>query len=109
MVNRNLIRTLDLSDEEWQQEITGAMRDAPAEEIEWGTQEVAVNQIVQGRVLRTEGDFVLVDVGYKSEGIILRSEWEEGEKLPEPGQMIKVLIEDVEDIQGLVDDSRGMI
>jgi small subunit ribosomal protein S1 len=109
MVNRNLIRSLDLSDEEWQQEITAAMENAPAEEIEWGTREVAVNQVVQGRVLRTEGDYVLVDVGYKSEGIILRSEWEEGEELPKPGQIIKVLIEDVEDIHGLVDDSRGMI
>jgi small subunit ribosomal protein S1 len=109
MVNRNLIRSLDLSDEQWQQEITAAMENAPTEEIEWGTREVAVNQIVQGRVLRTEGDYVLVDVGYKSEGIILRSEWEEGEALPKPGQMIKVLIEDVEDIHGLVDDSRGMI
>jgi small subunit ribosomal protein S1 len=109
MVNRNLIRSLDLSDEQWQQEITAAMENAPTEEIEWGTREVAVNQIVQGRVLRTEGDYVLVDVGYKSEGIILRSEWEEGEPLPKPGQMIKVLIEDVEDIHGLVDDSRGMI
>ena len=109
MVNRNLIRTLDLSEEEWQQELTEALESAPAEELEWGTQEVAVNQIVQGRVLRTEGDVVLVDVGYKSEGIIFRSEWEEGEELPKPGQMIKVLIEDVEDIHGLVDDSRGMI
>ncbi|MGA2064395.1 MAG: 30S ribosomal protein S1 [Thermoguttaceae bacterium] len=109
MVNRNLIRSLDLPDEQWQQEITAAMENAPTEEIEWGTREVAVNQIVQGRVLRTEGDYVLVDVGYKSEGIILRSEWEEGEPLPNPGQVIKVLIEDVEDIHGLVDDSRGMI
>ena len=110
MVNRNLIRTLDLdSEEEWQQELNEALEAAPPEELEWGTQEVAVNQIVQGRVLRTEGDVVLVDVGYKSEGIIFRSEWEEGEELPKPGQMIKVLIEDVEDIHGLVDDSRGMI
>jgi small subunit ribosomal protein S1 len=109
MVNRNLIRSLDLSDDEWQSEITAALENTLPEEIEWGTGEMALNQIVQGRVLRTEGDFVLVDVGYKSEGIILRSEWEEGEALPEPGQLIKVLIEDVEDIHGLVDDSRGMI
>ena len=87
----------------------GRPGNAPTEEIgEWGTREVAVNEIVQGHVLRVEGDFVLVDVGYKSEGIILRSEWEEGETLPSPG-LIKVLIEDVEDIHGLVDDSRGMI
>jgi small subunit ribosomal protein S1 len=109
MVNRNLIRSLDVTDEEWQEEITAAMEDAPAEDVAWTTQEMAPNQIVQGRVLRVEGDFVLVDVGYKSEGIILRNEWEENEKLPEPGQILRVLIEDVEDIQGLVDDSRGMI
>ena len=29
--------------------------------------------------------------------------------LPEPGAIVKVLIEDVEDIHGLVDDTRGMI
>jgi small subunit ribosomal protein S1 len=109
MVNRNLIRGLDLSEEEWQQELADAMEGAAAEELEWGTQEVVINQIVPGRVLRVEGDYVLVDVGYKSEGIILRSEWEDDEPLPKPGQDVKVLIEDVEDVYGLVDDSRGMI
>jgi small subunit ribosomal protein S1 len=109
MVNRNLIRSLDLSEEEWQQELVGAMESAPPEEFAWGTGEIAVNQIVQGRVIRVESDFVLLDVGYKSEGIILRNEWEEGEQLPNPGQILNVLIEDVEDIHGLVDDSRGMI
>jgi len=109
MVNRNLIRGLDLSEEEWQQEISTALEGAAPEELNWGTQEVALNQIVAGRVLRVEGDYVLVDVGYKSEGILFRSEWEEDEPLPQPGQNVKVLIEDVEDIHGLVDDSRGMI
>ena len=52
MVNRNLIRSLDLSDEEWQSELAAAMESAPSEEVgDWGTLEVAVNQIVQGRVL----------------------------------------------------------
>ncbi|HUT11576.1 MAG TPA: 30S ribosomal protein S1 [Thermoguttaceae bacterium] len=109
MVNRNLIRGLDLSEEEWQQELDAALEGVPAEEIEWGAQEVVVNQIVDGEVLRVEGDFVLVDVGYKSEGIIFRNEWDEDEPPPEPGQHVKVLIEDVEDVYGLVDDSRGMI
>ena len=87
-----------------------ALEAAPPEEIASG--ELRKSRSIrssQGRVLRTEGDVVLVDVGYKSEGIIFRNEWEEGEELPKPGQMIKVLIEDVEDIHGLVDDSRGMI
>jgi small subunit ribosomal protein S1 len=109
MVNRNLIRGLDLTEEEWQQELNSALDGTPADEIAWTTQEMELNKIVSGRVLRVEGDVVLVDVGYKSEGIIFRNEWEEGELLPEPGTMVKVLIEDVEDIHGLVDDSRGMI
>jgi len=109
MVNRNLIRGLDLSEEQWQEEINAAMEGTDPEDIDWGTQEVLVNQIVEGKVLRVEGDFVLVDVGYKSEGILLRSEWDEEEEPPESGQVAKVLIEDVEDIHGLVDDSRGMI
>ncbi|MGA2060414.1 MAG: 30S ribosomal protein S1 [Thermoguttaceae bacterium] len=109
MVDRNLIRSLDLSEEDWQSELNDAMEGNQPEDLDWTTQEMDLNQIVQGRVLRVEGDVVLVDVGYKSEGIIFRSEWEEGEKLPEPGAIVKVLIEDVEDIHGLVDDTRGMI
>ena len=109
MVDRNLIRSLDLSEEDWQIELNDAMEGNRPEDLDWTTREMDLNQIVQGRVLRVEGDVVLVDVGYKSEGIIFRSEWEEGEKLPEPGTTVKVLIEDVEDIHGLVDDTRGMI
>jgi small subunit ribosomal protein S1 len=109
MVNRNLIRGLDLSEEEWEQELDAALEGTPPEEIDWGGEEISVNQIVEGKILRVEGDFVLVDVGYKSEGLILRSEWEDGEDQPEPGEPIKVLIEDVEDIYGPLDESRGMI
>ena len=109
MVNRNLIRGLDLSEAEWEQELNAALEGVPPEEIDWGGEEVSVNQIVQGSIIRVEGDFVLVDVGYKSEGIILRSEWEESEPPPQPGQTLKVLIEEVEDVAGPVDDVRGMI
>ncbi len=109
MVNRNLIRGLDLSDAEWEQELSEALEGNPPEDIDWGGQEVALNKIVEGRVLRIDGDYVLVDVGYKSEGLIPRNEWDETEPLPEPGQIIKVLIEDIEDVHGRVDDSRGMI
>ncbi|MBN2474766.1 MAG: 30S ribosomal protein S1 [Pirellulales bacterium] len=109
MVNRNLIRGLDLSEEDWQQELNDALEGTSPEEIDWGTQEIAINQIVDGEILRVEGDFVLVDVGYKSEGVILRNEWEDDAAPPERGGRVKVLIEDIEDVYGLVDDSRGMI
>jgi len=110
MVNRNLIRGLDLTEEDWQHELGEALEGTPLEEIdEWGARDVEVNKIVEGRVLRVENEVVLVDVGYKSEGIVFRNEWEDDEPLPKPGDTIKVLVEEVEDAQGLLDDGRGMI
>lgn len=85
------------------------MEGEPDGEIDWGGQDVAINQIVEGKIIRVDGDFVMVDVGYKSEGVILRNEWDEDDPPPEVGQTIKVLVEDIEDIFGRVDDSRGMI
>lgn len=108
MVNRNLIRGLDLKPEEWEEELAKAMGGTATEDLEWGGGELAVNKIVEGHVLRVDNEFVLVDVGYKSEGIIPCSEWEE-EEPPEVGQTVKVLVEEVEDVFGRTEDSRGMI
>jgi small subunit ribosomal protein S1 len=105
MVNRNLIREFDVTEEEE----LAAIGTASPDEMEWlGGADVTANQIVEGRVLRIDDDFILVDVGYKSEGIIPRNEWEEGDNLPEVGDTIRVLVEDTEDIVGQHDD-RGMI
>jgi small subunit ribosomal protein S1 len=105
MVNRNLIRSLD--EEDWLSELENVQ----PEDIDFGGEDVAVNQIVQGRVIRVDAEFVLVDVGYKSEGTIPRNEWEEGEPIPEIGEMIKVLVEEVEDVLGneMQQEERGMI
>jgi small subunit ribosomal protein S1 len=105
MVNRNLIREFDVSDEDW----NIAIGEALPEDMGWlKGGEVGPNQIVEGRVLRVDDDFILVDVGYKSEGIIPRNEWEEGDVIPEIGETIRVLVEDTEDVVGRNDD-RGMI
>src|SRR5580704_12993220 len=109
MVNRNLIRGLDLNKEEWEQELATALGGTATDEIDWGGNELSVNQILDGKILRVDGDSVLVDVGYKSEGTIPLNEWEEWEDPPQPGQTVKVLVEDVEDVFGRTEDSRGMI
>ncbi|HUY92789.1 MAG TPA: 30S ribosomal protein S1 [Pirellulales bacterium] len=108
MVNRNLIRGLDLNEQEWEQELSAALEGADPSEIEWGGANITINEIVTGRVLRVEGDLVLVDVGYKSEGTIPLNEWGEDEAPPEPGQTVKVLIEEIEDAQASLDEA-GMI
>ncbi|MFO0916028.1 MAG: 30S ribosomal protein S1 [Pirellulales bacterium] len=108
MVNRNLIRNLD-NDQEFAAEIEAAL--SHAEESGLATLEaegeIDVNQIVEGRVIRVDDDRVVVDVGFKSEGVIPLYEWEEGEEPPKPGDKLKVLIEDVEDAGG--EDHYGMV
>ncbi len=109
MVNRNLIRGLDFKEDEWEQELSEAMGGAGADEINWGAEALSVNKIITGKVLRVDSEFVLVDVGYKSEGMIPVNEWEEWEEPPKPGDEVKVLIEDVEDVFGRTEEGRGMI
>jgi len=105
MVNRNLIRSLDLSEDDWQAEFAEAQAGTDIENMYLGGGDVALNEIVEGRVLRVEGDFVLVDVGYKSEGLIPLNEWEE--EPPEIGQSVDVLIEGIEDATAVAEG--GMI
>ncbi|MEZ6118056.1 MAG: 30S ribosomal protein S1 [Pirellulaceae bacterium] len=110
MVNRNLIRNLD-NDQDFMAEIEAAL--STAEDTGLATIEseadVNVNSIVEGRVIRVDDDRVLVDVGFKSEGIIPLYEWEEGDEPPKEGDILKVLVEEVEDATGLADDPYGMI
>src|SRR5918912_1850341 len=59
-------------------------------------------EIIKGRVVQIERDSVLVDVGYKSEGLIQLSEFKEGAKDLKVGDEVDVLLESKEDSEGLV-------
>jgi small subunit ribosomal protein S1 len=112
MVNRNLIRNLEI-DHEIDSAFESAVSDIldPADLIDMISteQDYEVNKIVDGRVIRVEEDCVLVDVGFKSEGTIPRHEWDEHEEPPSVGDIVKVLIEEMEDELGLADDPYGMV
>ncbi|MDR1958726.1 MAG: 30S ribosomal protein S1 [Planctomycetaceae bacterium] len=106
MVNRNLIYKLDQNEEDWDSQLDAAMGGIAAEEFDWGGEEVIANKIIVGKIVRIENEAVIVDVGYKSEGSIPISEWEEGEEPPVVGQNVKVLIEELEDTDTAPDMSR---
>jgi small subunit ribosomal protein S1 len=111
MVNRNLLRQFDLPATELQQQLEAAFdqQETGGDLESWlphEEQEFEVNKIVRGRVLNVIGDDVVVDVGYKSEGIIKLEEWyDEGlDKVvpPNPGDEIQVLLDSVEDESGAI-------
>jgi len=114
MVNRNLLHSLDLPDELWEQAWNAAAEGLPEEEfesllIESEEEEILPNRIVEGTILRVDGEMVVVDVGYKCEGTLPRSEWEEHEEPPVPGQKVMVLVEDIEDADGRYQDASDML
>ncbi len=57
--------------------------------------------ILQGRIVNVINDEVVVDVGYKSEGILPISEFEDPTSI-DIGDMVEVLLESVEDESGAV-------
>lgn len=106
MVNRTLIRGLDLN-------VDDTVLDVDVDlfnEYIGEDAEIETGKIVDGVVVRVENDFVIVDVGYKSEGAIPVSEWEEDQELPKVGDSVKVFVDDLEDAMTAEEvQSRGMI
>lgn len=111
MVNRNLLRQYDLPEQELENELDAAFRreDTGGNKEDWlppEEQAFEVNKLVTGRVVGLAGDEVIVDVGYKSEGVIPVNEWyDEGlDKVvpPKPGDEVKVLLDAVEDESGAI-------
>ncbi len=62
--------------------------------------ELRRGQIVKGTIITLTSKEVMVDVGYKSEGIILREEF--GDQELKEGQKIDVSVENVEDDEGRI-------
>ncbi len=112
MVNRNLIRSLE--DDEIDDMFKDAIAGVDYDSGDWlipvdMEKEVDVNKIVEGRVRRIQDQMVLIDIGFKSEGLVPLEEWnEEGVEPPKEGDIVKVLVEELEDESG-IEDVHGMV
>ena len=69
---------------------------------------IAEGEVVKGTVLKVTNSEIVVDVGYKSEGVIAISEFldEAGEITVQPGDVVDVLLERTEDREGHIVLSR---
>lgn len=109
MVDRQLLREFSIGDEELDLEIEGGLEGLDVssssqmdEVYEERAETYEINEIVQGTVVRIDDDEIVVDIGYKSEGVVQRDEWEDDEDLPEVGDPIEVLLEEFEDELGII-------
>jgi small subunit ribosomal protein S1 len=104
MVNRNLLRKNDLPEQDMQKEL-----DAVFGEQEWypmDERDFEINNLINGKVVAVMGDEVVVDIGYKSEGVLPLNEWHDEATNqivpPKPGDQIQVLLDAIEDESGAI-------
>ena len=74
------------------------------------SKEFKPGQVVEGTILKITDDCVVVDIDYKSEGVIPLSEFRQFDKeakVLEVGQKVEVYIEQIEDKNGVIVLSKG--
>ncbi len=104
MVDRNLLREFDVTEDELSA-FSGEDGSTDFDRFLGDGQNFDIGGIVSGKVIEIVGDQVVVDVGYKSEGLVPLNEWED-EDPPRPGDAVEVLLEGMEDETGEIVLSR---
>ena len=108
MVDRHLLREFTVDDSELDAVLAASFPElATDEEAIHGlyddqAQAYGINEILTGTIVRVDNEEVVVDIGYKSEGVVQRDEWAEEDEQPVVGQRIEVLLEEFEDSIGLI-------
>ncbi len=105
MVDRNLLREFDVNEDELTALVTAEDGTNTLDQVLGGGQSFEIGRIVSGKVVEIVGDQVVVDVGYKSEGLVPLGEWED-EPPPVAGDSVEVLLEGMEDDTGEIVLSR---
>ena len=108
MVDRNLIREYNVNETDLENALGESLDDWHQDDAKMDVlyderaRSFDVNKTVSGTIIRIDGEDVLVDIGYKSEGIVPLEEWSDSDAMPQPGQKVDVLLEEVEDDFGLI-------
>jgi len=99
------VKELDVPKEELDKEMAEVLGEAGekglTELYDASVRDFDAGTILNGRVIQVIGDDVVVDVGYKSEGIVSLKEFPDPSAVKE-GAQIEVLLEAVEDDSGLI-------
>jgi len=105
MTNRKLLAEYKITDADIEEEVRKAMGDGTLEEMraiyEESIKDFKAGTVLKGKVVKILDDSVILDVGYKSEGVILLSEFNDPRSV-DVGDEVEVLLEAVEDDAGLI-------
>ena len=105
MSNKELLKRFALPRAELESAVTDALDSMATEDVAdaylESVKDFTPNALVKGRVMRVVAEDLLVDIGFKSEGIVPLYEFED-EEVPEPGTEIEVLMEGMDEGSGLL-------
>ncbi len=109
MVNKFVLEEYDIKQEEIEKDLEEIVGSDSLEKIEaafdTSIQKFDLGTILKGRILGVIGNNVILDTGYKSEGIVPLSEFDSAEEV-EAGADIEVMLESFEDDTGLIQISK---
>ena len=80
-------------------EINEDISDELKSKYESSLAEISENQVIKGRVIGMNDHVIIIDIGFKSEGMISREEFSDG-TLPKIGDQIDIYLERLEDRRG---------
>ncbi|MCZ6792269.1 MAG: 30S ribosomal protein S1, partial [Planctomycetota bacterium] len=105
MVTNPLVKQFDLDPDDLKTQIAEAMGLSDATEMESAynesVQDFEVDSVLKGRIVNILNNDAIVDIGYKSEGIVPLDQFENPKAVKE-GDEVEVLLEAVEDAEGLI-------
>src|SRR5262245_47663452 len=100
-----IVKQFDLPDTELEKEVKTALGGIASTQMgdlyNKSVQDFELDSILKGRVVNILNDDVIVDVGYKSEGVIPLDQFENPSEVKE-GYVVEVLLEQVEDESGMI-------
>jgi len=109
MVNKFVLEEYDIKQEEIEKELEEIIGSDSLEKIEaafdTSIKKFDLGTILRGKILGVIGNNVILDTGYKSEGIVPLSEFDSTEEV-EAGADIEVMLESFEDDTGLIQISK---
>jgi small subunit ribosomal protein S1 len=109
MINRDVLKEYDINQEEIEKELAEIIKDNSLEQFDEvynsSIKNFELGTILKGKILGTIGNDVIIDTGYKSEGIISLSEFDSPDEI-KMGNEIDVMLESFEDDTGLIQISK---